>query len=456
MKRIATSIVSVVLAVGALAPAAGASDQSRVVYAGSGSARALDLSLPVLNALPLVGGLVSGLADFKGLTVGVTSAQFGSDPKVSGFAIGNCSILPANLGSLPALPVDLPCSKQAVESSSAPGDQGGDGTATCATNLNLAVVTVQTSCANSVSRIENGRPVSVNEGGVAAINVGLDLKPLLGIDVQGTVNSLTDTVSNLLTTVIGTVDGITKPILPIDLKTTVENALKLVTGLNLGKLATIQVGSASTTVGSSGSVTTITSEADGAKIGLLGISDALKDGLIMIDVRGSKAIASWDNATGVASSSAEPAAAVIKVKDLLDLVPGDYLTAVVDLSLLNSLLAPLTNTILDSSIEVASATPAQTGTSVQATTSGVSVRLLRGLGESSPGARDGGLVVRVAAADARIAGDVVQAESVQTIDAPLPHTGGPTGLYLAVASLMAVAAAFSFRFSRKVGSSSGA
>src|SRR5205823_9456995 len=78
MKRIATSVVSFVVVVGALAPAAGASDQGNVVFAGSGSARALDLSLPVLGALPLVGSLTNA-ANFRGLTAGVTSAQFGSD-----------------------------------------------------------------------------------------------------------------------------------------------------------------------------------------------------------------------------------------------------------------------------------------------------------------------------------------------------------------------------------------
>ena len=445
MKRIAPSVVSLVLTVGALAPAAVAADQGNVVFAGSGSARALDLSLPVLGALPLVGSL-TGAVNFRGLTAGVTSAQFGSDPKVSGFAIGNCSILPANVGSLPALPVDLPCSKQATESSSAPGDQGGDGVATCASTLDLAVVTVETSCANSLSKIENGLPSSDNESGVATINVGLDLKPLLGLDVQGTVDSLTTTVSNLLSNVIGTVDGITKPILPVDLKTTVGNALKLVTGLNTSKLATIQVGAASTKVGGGGGITTVASEADGARIGLLGLTDALKDGLIMVDITPAKTIAQWNAITGTATSSAQPAVATLKVKDLLDLVPGDYLTAVVDLGALNSLLAPLTNTILDSSIEPASATPAQTGSSVQASTGGVSIRLLRGLGESSVGTRDGGIVMRVAAADSQIAGDIVKA---QTVDSPLPHTGGPTQLYIAMAVLLAAAAPLVFRLSRK-------
>jgi hypothetical protein len=455
MKRIATSILSAMLAVGALAPVASAAEPSpQVVFNGSGSARALDLSLPLLNAVPVAGGLVNNV--FKGLTVGVTSTQFGSDPKASGFAIGNCGLLPANIGSLAVLPVELPCAKDAIESSSADGDNG-DGNAKCASNLNLGVVSLVTSCANSSSKIVNGLPISVNEGGVATLNVGLDLKPLLGIDVAGTVNGLTSSLTapltNLLSGVIGTVNGITKPIIPIDLQKAVDDTLKQITSLNVGKLVTMQIGSASTNVASEGGITTVTSQAAGAKIGLLGITDALSDGLIIVDVSVAKAVASWNDITGQASSTSTPAIATIKVKDLLDLVPGSYLVADVDLSVLNTLLAPLKNTILDSGIELASATPAQTGNNVSASTTGVGVSLLRGIGESSPGARDGGIRLRVAAADVQIAGDVVKAE---TVDSPLPHTGGPTTMFLALAVMLAAGAPLIYGMSRRMKKSGAA
>ncbi|MGH2720626.1 MAG: hypothetical protein ACRDJO_03355 [Actinomycetota bacterium] len=454
MKRIASSILSALLTVGALAPAAAAAEPTaKVVFTGAGSARALDLSLPLLNAVPVAGGLVNDV--FKGLTVGVTSTQFGSDPKASGFAIGNCGLLPANVGSLAALPVELPCNRDAIESSASDGDNG-DGTAKCASNLNLGVVSLVTSCANSTSKVVDGLPLSLNEGGVATLNLGLDLKPLLGIDTAGTVNgvlALTAPVTDLLSGVIGTVNGITKPIVPIDLQKAVDDTLKQITSLNVGKLVTAQIGQATTNVASEGGITTVTSQAAGAKIGLLGITDALSDGLIIVDVSVAKAVASWNDITGQASSTATPAIATIKVKDLLDLVPGSYLVADVDLSVLNNLLAPLKNTILDSGIELASATPAQTGNNVSASTTGVGVNLLRGLGESSPGARDGGIRLRVAAANAQIAGDVVKAE---TVDAPLPHTGGPTTMFLALAAMLAAGAPLVFGMSRRMRKSGAA
>jgi hypothetical protein len=456
MKRIATSIVSFVLAVGALAPVASA-EEAKVVFSGAGSARALDLSIPLLNSLgvggllgnlPVAGQLTDGI--FKGLTVGVTSAQFGSEPKASGFAIGDCSLLPANIGGLSALPTDLPCINGAVESSSAPSGAAGDGQAKCASNLELAVVAIKTSCANSTSAIVDGLPVSSNEGGVAAVEVGLGnlSLPLLGsgLDVGATVESLVAPVTGVLNNVLGTVGGITAG-LPVPVVNELPAKVQeLLQGLNLSALAKIEAGAASTKVSSTGGITTVVSQAAGAKIGLLGITDALSDGLIMVDVSLAKAVASWSDATGIANSSATPAIATIKVKDILDLIPGDYITADVDLSMLNGLLAPLKNTILDSSIELASATPAQSGNSVSASTTGVGVNLLRGLGESSPGARDGGIRLRVAAADAAIAGDLVKAE---TVDAPLPRTGAPTTMFWALAAMLTAGAPFIYRYSRK-------
>jgi hypothetical protein len=437
----------VALVVGALIPSAGAADP-KVVFAGHSSARALDLSLPILNSVPVAGQLVNNV--FKGLTVGVTSTDFGSDPKASGFAIGHCGILPGNIGGMSALPVDLPCSKDSIETSAASADNG-DGIAKCASNVSLAVVNLITSCANSVSKIVDGLPISINEGGVATINIGLDLKSILGLDVAGTVNTLTTPITGLLSGVLnqvtGTVQGITGPILPVDLKGAVDNLLKEIASLNVGKLATIQVGQATSNLKSEKGITEVVSQAAGAKIGLLGITNALEDGLIIVDVSVAKAIASWNDATGQASASSTPAVATIKVKDVLDLIPGDYITAPVDLSLLNGLLAPLQNTILDSGITLASATPPQTGNNVSTSTSAVKLNLLRGLGESSPGAKDGGIVLAVASADAQIAGDVVKSE---TVDAALPRTGGPTTFIFVMAGILALGAPAVYRLSRKV------
>jgi hypothetical protein len=424
--------------VSAFMPSATASE-AKALFNGDGSARALDLSIPLLNALPIVGPTL------EGLTVGLTSTLFSSDPKAQGAAIGNCGLLPASL-KLP-LPVGLPCLSDATELSAAPDGEPGDGVDKCASALSLGIVDLVTSCANSVSKIVDARPVSLNKGGVATLNIGLtDLGGLLGLNVTDTAGGLVNTVTSLLSGVLGTVQGLA-PVPALDLQGAVKTVLDQLAGLSVAKLATIQAGLSSTDLTNDGLITNVVSSAAGAKVGLLGLTNALSDGLIVIDVSLAKAIAQWNDVTGSATSSSTPAVATIKVKDLLNLVPGDYLTSAIDASLLNSLLAPLAGTILDSGIELASATPPQQGNNVVASTSGVALRLLRGIGESALGARDGGISLRLAAADVRLAGDIVKAAQVAPA---LPVTGGPTYLILGAAALLGLGSPLVARRARKL------
>ncbi|MGH2688912.1 MAG: hypothetical protein ACRDKW_08915 [Actinomycetota bacterium] len=439
MKRGAVLFLSCVFMVSAFMPSATASE-AKALFNGDGSARALDLSIPLLNALPVVGSTL------EGLTVGLTSALFSSDPKAQGAAIGNCGLLPAGL-KLPALPVGLPCINDATELSSAPEGEPGDGVDKCASALSLGLIDLVTSCANSVSKIVDARPVSLNKGGVATLNLGLtDLGGLLGLNVTDTAGGLVNTVTGLLSGVLGTVQGLA-PVPALDLQDAVKQVLDQLAGLSVAKLATIEAGLSATDVTNDGLITNVVSSAAGAKVGLLGLTNALSDGLIVIDVSLAKAIAQWNDTTGTATSSSTPAVATIKVKDLLNLVPGDYLTSAIDASLLNSLLAPLAGTILDSGIELASATPPQQGNNVVASTSGVALRLLRGLGESALGARDGGITLRLAAADVRVAGDIVKAAQVAPA---LPVTGGPTYLLLGAAALLGMGSPLLARKARKM------
>lgn len=451
MKRLIVTLLSFVFAVGALAPASSAAE-TKPKFQGEGSARALDLSIPLLKALPALGQNVSeNLGEnFKGLTLGLTSTQFSSDPMAKGMASASCELLPTGV-SLPKLPADLPCSKESVETSSAPEGNGGDGVDSCATVLKVSIVDLAAACANSLSKIENQRPVSLNKGGVADVNLTVtDLSKLLGLGVEDTKNQLTNTVSGLVSQVMGTVQGVA-PVAPAQLQQAVGNVLNQIRDLNVSKLAAIKAGTASSEVTGQGAIETLTSQAAGAKIGLLGIGNPLEDGLVIIDVTAAKATATWDDATGTAKASATPALATIKVRDLLDVVPGsDYLSATVDAGLLNNLLAPLSGTILDSSIDLATATPSQEGRSAAASTSGVGLHLLKGVGESAPGARDGGLILRIASADAKIAGDVATATPIESAPT-LPRTGGQTYVFLAGAALLAIAAPLFARLSRRIG-----
>jgi hypothetical protein len=455
MKRSAVLLLSCLFVLSAFTPAATAAE-SKALFNGDGSARALDLSMPLLNspllgALPALGSGSGGLPVvgdlLKGVTVGLTSTQFNSDPKAQGAAIGSCTLLPANM-KLP-LPVDLPCIAGATEVSSAPGEvqAQGDGVEKCTSNLSVAIVELVTSCGSSTSHIAENRPVSANKAGVATLNLGLtNLGGLLGLNAADSSGQLLESVTGLLSNVLGTVQGLA-PVAPLDLKGAVQGVLDQLKGAGIAKLATIQAGVSATDLTNEGGITNVVSSAAGTKVGLLGLTNALTDGLVIVDVSLAKALASWNDATGTAASSATPAIATIKVKDLLNLVPGDYLTSGVDASLLNGLLAPLAGTILDSGIELASATPAQQGNNVVASTSGVALRLLRGLGESAVGARDGGLTLRLAAADVRLAGDLVKAAQVAPA---LPVTGGPTYLFLAGAAALATASPLMARKARKL------
>lgn len=440
-KRTAVLFSSFLFLVGGIVPTSSAVE-TKSLFRGEGFGRSIDLAMPLLRSLPAVG------QNFKDTTIGFASTAFASDPKVNGIAIGSClQQLPMGV-SLPSLPVELPCMKEAMETSSAPEGNAGDGLDTCAGTLKFGIVEMITSCANSLSKIEAAKPMSLNKAGVAEVNLTpTDLGGLLGLNTDQARAQLVDTVSGVMGGALGTVKGLA-PVAPLDLKQAVEGALNQIKGA--AKLATIKGGLASSDVVNQGPVSTLTSQAAGAKIGLLGLTNALEDGLLIIDVSAAKAVATWDEAAGIAEASATPALATMKVKDLLNLVPGDYVSVPVDASALNGLLAPLSQTILDSSLEVAQATAPQKGNNVVASTTGVGLHLLKGIGESAAGAKDGGLRLRVAGAEVKMAGEMGQAAAPPEFAPTLPRTGGLTYAFLAGAAMLAAAAPLVAALGRRI------
>jgi len=67
----------------------------------------------------------------------------------------------------------------------------------------------------------------------------------------------------------------------------------------------------------------------------------------------------------------------------------------------------------------------------------VTIHALKGIGESEVGKKDGGILLRIAAADVRLAGDIATTEPPCCA---LATTGGPVYGYLAGAALMALLA----------------
>lgn len=433
LKRIAVAVLSAGFLILGVAPSAPAQDL-QIRFDGSGSARAADLAIPALRTLP------SPLSDFKGITVGATHTEFSSAPSIKGLAAGQCELL----GSNPDFS-NLPCTEGTFQTSSAPGNPGA-AEAACIADQSIAVVGLKASCGNSVSSIDDGMPLGLNEAKVSSASLSLDLDELglkNFLDVESNKDAAVDALAGVVEGVLGDV----QPLAPQQVSELKEALGDFLDSVKVGTEAgRIRIGAATTNVTGDANTVTVTSEAAGGKLGLLGITDAFTDGLIIIEVSAGKATASFSSLEGISTASATPAVATVKVRDLIDLVPGDeYLTASISPDLLNDLLANLNGLPLETKIEVATATEPQQGKSVSASTTGVGIRALMGLSETSPGAKDGGLTLRLAAADVAIAGDVDK-----RINPPLPVTGGPVPLFLVGAAVLAISALALIRWARRL------
>jgi hypothetical protein len=496
VKRLLVVPIVVMFLMTAFIPASSAAE-AQVVFLGQGQSNALQLSLPLLNILPGVSSLLGGLA--KGLTVGHTESTFeGLNPaQANGLAIGVCSLLGSNLLNLPAvggtlpgtlpslgaLPVlgSLPCTGQDQVESASAGNQGST-TQQCGTNLSLAILEIQTACADSMSTVAGGRPVSQNDAGVASITVSLlpnilgtaglgsllnslGLGNLLGSGATNTSTSgLLGGLTSNLPIVGNLVNGLLGPVLQntlggtltsgqsSDLLGSVTQLLQNVLG-GATSLLSLSLGQGSTVLSNNGSASTEVSQAAGATVGLLG-------NLIQVTVGAANATVNWNDATGQASSSASPAIATVKVGNLLDPTGAPLLNLPINLPDLSGLLGGLLETQdqagditllggtpLQTEIKVASATPAATGSNVTANSTGVGIDALEGLGASSASAFDGGLRLNLANASASMAGSIAK---VQSAAPALPITGGPTYVFLAGAAVVGVAAAHLLRSSRKL------
>jgi hypothetical protein len=490
VKRLLVVPIVVMFLMTAFIPASSAAT-AQVVFLGQGQANALELKLPLLNILPGVSSLLGSLT--KGLTVGNTETTFeGLNPvQAQGLAIGVCSLLGSNLLNLPsvggtlpgtlpglgALPVlgSLPCTGQDQVESDSTANQGST-TQQCGTNLSIAILDIQTACADSYSSAASGRPVDQSNAGVAEIDVSLipsvlgtlGLNNLLGTLGLGNVtggSGVTGTLSGL--PIVGPlvnqlVGGLLGPVLQgnlgntlssgqsSDLLGSVTNLLQQVLG-GAGNLLSLKLGQSSSVLSNNGSASTESSSAAGATIGLI-------DNLIQITVGSANTQVVWNDATGQASSSATPAIANVQIAN--PLTGGSLLNLPITVPNLSGLLGGLLSstdqagdltllagTPLQTTIKVASATPASTGASVTAQSTGVGIDALQGLGSSSPSAYDGGIDLNLANANSSMAGNIAK---VQSAAPALPITGGPTYVFLAGAAVVAVAAGHVLRSSRKL------
>lgn len=460
---VATSIGSAFL-IGAMIPASYAAGPASVVFKGSGEATALDLTIPALKGLAAQGYISADTAkQFPGITVGHTIADFGSATGVAASAAGKCQLLSDSSDPLKV------CSKETIAASDTTAGQLGNDRLSCAQVLNVPdfngatpLVSLGSACGMSKSSVVSGHPLSDNQASVAIGKVALNLSAL-SPDIEASKQALVKGLQQVVDSVLNIVH--VDDAFIISKQSALQDALdKALQSVAAGThAADIRIGSASTVVENAGTVTNVASKVSGSSIGLLGITDALKDGLIQIEVTGSSASASWNDATGRAiAPPATQALAIIKVKDLLALCGGTlsgdacetagYIQQKVTVSQLNELFAPLKSVpLLATDVTVGTATPAQEGTSVAAAATGIEIHALKGLGETNAAcltdaaACHAGIDLRLAAARVTIAGDIKNAELP-----PLPHTGGPTYLYFTGAALLAGAAVALRRMARKL------
>jgi len=332
-----------------------------------------------------------------------------------------------------------------MEKSSVSGanQSDGDNAQKCAgAPVNVSnVVILDTVCGKSFSSSPGGSLLATNDATVAQAKLSLDLTGL-NAAIESSKDTVVTTVQGVVTSVFSAIPAAV-PLTPSQ-KDALKSAIgQLLDSIKQGaKAGAIKGGASSSSITTAGDTITLESIGAVAAVGLLGLQDPLTDGLIIIEVTPSKAKTVWNDATGVVTGSADPAVATLKVRDLIDQVPGsDYISVVLAPTTLNNLLAPLKGTLLETTLELATVSVSPPGKSVTASSSGVNIHALKGIGASggtsaSCGTCDGGIILRLASANVSFTGADRLTEPV-----PLPATGGRNWVFYTIMAVLAAGAA---------------
>jgi hypothetical protein len=289
------STVCLTLLIGSVASAG---TKSTVRFAVAGEGRALELG-----------------ALGQGVTLGVAFAEADSTPSVFGFSAGQCTLL----GDDPD-PDDLPCNESTSEQVTL--DDPGDGEQTCAgpsiPEPLGSVLSIDIACGNSSAALKKGLPTTTNRGVVGDLALELNVAPLS--------EAVEDTKDQIVDTIQGIIGGAPEPV-----KNAVNQLLDVV---DEGQAVHISLGPSTADVRAIKGGIGVLSTAAGVRIGLLGIpdldadgvpivgsSDALEDGLVIIDVGSSSSQVDLFSETGKATAVADPALVRVKVRDITKLEP---------------------------------------------------------------------------------------------------------------------------------------
>ncbi|HZQ28102.1 MAG TPA: hypothetical protein VFA94_10430 [Acidimicrobiales bacterium] len=386
-----------------------ASADTPEVFAGSAAARALDVH--VINH-------TNPQLDFQA-TLGVTEAT--ADSTLKAVAKGTGELLPQVIASKTA--------SADASNPNAPSTNGCDKTVVLPDGA-PQVLNVGIACGKASASAANNLPVALSEASVAGLNLdGQTALTTLGLD--GVPGQLGSTLGGALDTVCQTLAQ------ACDATTTVKT---LVTEVLKTRTLDVSIAPATSSVVTTADAITSTSTAAGAVVKLLPLPDATglvsSEPVATIEVSSAKATATYDRIKGVSAASFDPAVVRVKFNSALSKalnVPADGIAVKADALPLGVLDA----TPLASQVIVAGGSTSDTPAGgKKAVADGVTLKLLTMVGESTPGAHDGGIVLSLAHAEAAVGGAApvgvppkAEAPIVPAVPdlarGQLPRTGGP-------------------------------
>jgi len=435
-KKRFVALVSAAALVSAIAIPAGAAPRTKSNFALKGEARGLELA-------------IAG----QGVTLGLALAQSDSTPRALGVGAGQCELLGAE-----ADPTQLPCSDDNTARSEYPGDPGSTDLI-CKGGLPAPlgdVIKLDAACGSSKTTFKRGVAQTVSQGKVASLSaklpVGLSLVPL-DVDVNQ-VDQIVDTLTQALAPVLDVAPAEVREVLEgveetaddttDDAQGVVDGLLEIIQGLDATDALKIELGISDSKITRKGSLISSSSEAAGAKIGLIGLpgvgtkdellqaADPLTNGLVIIEVGTSRASASVNKATAASSSAASAAIVTVRVRDItkpeptyveVSVAPGETVTV-------------LAGTPAESTITAADSTTEQGPGSASAVADAVRLHLLKGV--------NGGVELGIAGTTAIATADIEEEEVAPPVvkgrpPTTLPLTGAQDMSIIALVMLVAAA-----------------
>ena len=396
-----------------------ASADTPEVYAGSATAKALDVSILGQSA-----------------TFGVSSAKIASD--LTAKASGAGELAPAPLSGFAG-----------ASAASVTGSGTDTKPQACAASVALpapvpSVLSLGLACSSSSASVVSGNPAAAATGSIASADLSANTI------LNGALAPVTGAVQDVLTTLLTQVNNITNSTPAGPTVSAATTTLQDLVG-SLFKTQTLSatIGDSASNVTSGASAVTSQSTANASTIKLLPLPQLnglpSTDPVATIQVGSASAKSVYDRVTGVSTPSFDPAIVTIKFNTVLTSALGltevkigpNNVPAAVACTDDPSSACILQGTALESRIRVANGTTVKNADgSVGAVADGVRLDLLKGV--------NGGITLNLAHAEAGVGGVLsTKASPLLSPDLPreLPRTGGTPWIPAAGVGILALAVA---------------